>query len=110
MTAFLTAMRGGALLVFVLFLVVYSARTRAKVRWWRSEYGRMIVSLVISIILLIGNGLVNAIWPGYPYRLQVTAVLLAILAVAGAWLVHVMVEALADRQQPPESSDGPENG
>jgi hypothetical protein len=106
--ALLAAERGGALLVFLLFLVAYNARTR-KVRWWKSEYGRMITALVASIIAMILNGLAGTIWPHYPYRSQVTALVLAGLLFAGAWLVHLMVEALP-AVDPPDDSDGARDG
>lgn len=107
MTALLAAERGGALLVFLLFLVVYNARTR-RVRWWRSEYGRMVVTLISSIVAVILNGLAGTIWPHYPYQAQVTAAVLFALLTAGAWLVHLMVEALPT-VDPPGDADEPGN-
>lgn len=107
MNALQAAERGGLLLTFLLFLVVYNARTR-KVRWWRSEYGRMITALVGSILAMVLNGLAGSIWPHYPFRAQVTAVVLFALLFAGAWLVHLMVEALPT-VEPPGGPDEPGN-
>lgn len=107
MIAFQAAERGGALLVFICFLVVYNARTR-RVRWWRSEYGRMVMTLVGSIVAMVANGLAGTIWPHYPYRSQVTALVLGGLLFAGAWLVHLMVEALPTVRPPGGSEEPPE--
>lgn len=107
MTELLAAECAAALIVFALFLIIYNVRT-SRVRWWRSEYGRMLVTLTGSIAALLANGLASYIFHGYPYHRAVSAILLACLIAAGMWLVVLMVEALPS-VDPPDPSDEPEN-
>lgn len=95
MTIAIAAAQGAALVVFLVFALLYQLLAS----WRSSATGRLVMSLALAVAGLSASGLAASIFGEYPGRQAVRLLLLSGIAVLGVWLIRQLVSAQVNRDR-----------
>lgn len=92
---------GNVLLVLSAIPAIGSVLVYSTVTWWRSAWGRHLMSYMAAVALVLGLGVVRLVWGDSPWFAGLRATAYVLTTVMFWWRLFIVIQARRERSTKP---------